>query len=67
MPPARSGDYSLAPPLVAIEDRNQLEQWFATWRGGIGSKHKDLEIVMGDEIAYAHGNGSNKAALDLKP
>jgi ketosteroid isomerase-like protein len=103
--------YTLASPLVAVEDRNQLEQWFATWKGEIGSEHRDLEIAMGNEVAYAHGlahmtgtktdgeavdlwfrqtlgfkkigtswkiahehasvpflmDGSNKAALDLKP
>ncbi len=49
--------YDLAPPLIidaAIErDPNRFQQWFDTWRSPIESKARDLELVVGDGIAYS--------------
>jgi PhnB protein len=47
--------FSLAPPLVADESGPYgLENWFETWKGGIGYEIRDLEIVAGDEVAFSH-------------
>jgi PhnB protein len=47
--------YSLAPPLKNTAGKAGLEAWFATWDGPIGYALKDLKIVAGDEVAFAHG------------
>ena len=51
--------YDLAPPL-AIEaskerDPKNIQQWFDTWSSPIESTPRDLEIVVGDGVAYAFG------------
>jgi ketosteroid isomerase-like protein len=49
--------YDLAPPLriasAQVRDANYIQQWFDTWAGPIGSEARDLEIVVGDGVAYA--------------
>ena len=47
--------YSLAPPLKNAAGKAGLQAWFATWDGPIGHHLKDLKIVGGDEVAFAHG------------
>ena len=47
--------FYLAPPLQATMPlRQNLEQWFATWRGGVGYEIRDLQIHTGADVAYAH-------------
>ena len=47
--------YSLAPPLVSIDDPGDISAWFATWRGPIESEVRDLTIVVSGDIAYSFG------------
>lgn len=51
--------YDLAPPLQiqanAVRDPDYIQQWFDTWDGPIVSEARDLEIVVGENIAYAFG------------
>lgn len=48
--------FDLAPPLrkdaMAVAS---LEHWFAGWAGPIGHALRDVEIVAGDDVAYAFG------------
>jgi ketosteroid isomerase-like protein len=48
-------NYSLAPPLKEAGGKAGLIGWFATWDGPIGYELKDLKVVAGDEVAFAHG------------
>ena len=49
--------YDLAPPLsieAAVErDPAHFQQWFDTWQTAIETTARDLELVVGDGIAYA--------------
>jgi ketosteroid isomerase-like protein len=47
--------YSLAPPLKDTAGAAGLEAWFATWDGPISQELRDLEILAGDNVAFAHG------------
>jgi ketosteroid isomerase-like protein len=47
--------YSLAPPLEDTSGKAGLKAWFDTWDGPFGYEMRDLKIVAGDEIAFAHG------------
>ena len=51
--------YDLAAPLriapEAERDPKYIQQWFDTWDGPIGSEARDLEIVVGGDVAYAVG------------
>jgi ketosteroid isomerase-like protein len=51
--------YDLAPPLRidadAERDPANIQRWFDTWDGPIVSEARDLEIVVGDDVAYAFG------------
>jgi uncharacterized protein (TIGR02246 family) len=52
--------FALAPPLESdaakpAKDENQLEKWFATWRGGIDLEHRDVRVTSGDDVAFCHG------------
>lgn len=51
--------YELAPPLSldarTVRDPSYIQQWFDTWDGPIESVGRDLEVVAGDDIAYALG------------
>jgi len=47
--------YSLAPPLVSdAAGTAGLNAWFATWRGGLEIEHRDLQVVVGGDVAFAH-------------
>jgi len=47
--------YNLAPPLKASGGKAGLAAWLATWDGPIGCEMRDLKIVAGDEVGFAHG------------
>src|SRR5437016_6770456 len=51
--------YDLAPPLAipasTERDPGNMQQWFDTWAGPIESAARDVEIVVGDGVAYAFG------------
>lgn len=47
--------FTLAPPLVADQaPEGDLGKWFSTFSGPIGYEILDLQIVHGEEIAFAH-------------
>lgn len=47
--------FSLAPPLQAKTPlKEDLENWFATFRGPIGLEMRDLKIIAGEDVAYCH-------------
>lgn len=47
--------YALAPPLASeAAGTDGLNAWFATWRGGLEIEHRDLEVVVGGDVAFAH-------------
>ena len=48
--------FDLAPPLAsrgADRYRKNLEAWFPTWDGSIDAEARDLQITMGDEVAFS--------------
>ncbi|WP_435602975.1 YybH family protein [Streptomyces sp. bgisy130] len=51
-------DFSLAPPLQykgpAARDRRAVEAWYATWDGPIEVTVTQLEITVGDDVAFGH-------------
>ena len=47
--------YSLAPPLVSTGGVAELESWFATWDGPLGYEARDLVVIAGEDVAFAHG------------
>ncbi|REK90044.1 DUF4440 domain-containing protein [Streptomyces inhibens] len=51
-------DFSLAPPLQvkgpAALDREAVEAWYATWDGPIEVSLTQVEITVGDDVAFAH-------------
>ena len=47
--------FYLAPPLQAtVPLRENLQSWFASFRGEIGYEMRDLQIFVSNEVAYAH-------------
>ena len=50
--------FDLAPPLAmgpeATHDPTPLQQWFDTWKGPIVSEGRDLDVVVGGDVAYAY-------------
>ena len=46
--------FSLAPPLVATGGFKGIERWFSSWDGPMGYELRDLEVVVGDSVAFAH-------------
>lgn len=48
--------FDLAPPLQHEGDvyRQGFEEWFRTFRGGIGLEIRDLSITVGDDLAFSH-------------
>jgi PhnB protein len=46
--------FSLAPPLTSTADREELEAWFATWRGPLGYEVHHLSVTAGDDAAFSH-------------
>jgi ketosteroid isomerase-like protein len=65
--------YDLAPPLsidAAVErDPSHVQQWFDTWQSPIESTARDVEIEIGDGIAYAfclrHMTGTKKGGQSV--
>jgi PhnB protein len=58
--------FSLAPPLLsARSDAEDLTTWFATWQGPIGYEIHDLNITVGNDVAFSHSvnrmHGTNTA------
>jgi PhnB protein len=48
--------FDLAPPLrVVCPGPKGLQAWFATWRGQIGYTIGDLDVTVGDDVAFCHG------------
>ncbi|MFI9049024.1 YybH family protein [Streptomyces sp. NPDC053427] len=51
-------DFSLAPPLrfkgPEALDQQALEAWYATWDGPIEVTMTEVEIAVGDDVAFAH-------------
>src|SRR5262249_22230909 len=46
--------YNLAPPLRRRGiDRQSITEWFQTWDGPLEYEVRDLEITLGDDIAFA--------------
>jgi len=53
----RAGDflqYSLAPPLAHRTDAANLQSWFDTWQGPIGTESRDIEVAVGGDVAFAN-------------
>jgi ketosteroid isomerase-like protein len=48
-------EFSLAPPLAHTTDAKNLNAWFATWQGPIGSEVRDLRIAVSGDTAFSHG------------
>ena len=47
--------FDLAPPLAsrgAARYRKNLEAWFPTWDGPINLASRDLDVTVGDEVAF---------------
>jgi ketosteroid isomerase-like protein len=51
--------YDLAPPLRADTDPERsvgaLDAWFATFDGPMEYETRDLDVVVGGDVAYCHG------------
>ena len=46
--------FDLAPPLLSRGlDRKGAQAWFDTWDGPIDFEIRDLEVTVGDEVAFA--------------
>ena len=51
-------NFDLAPPLQhrgRKTIRDNLQGWFATFSGPVGSELRDLKIETGGDVAFAHG------------
>jgi uncharacterized protein (TIGR02246 family) len=47
--------FDLAPPLQAqLPFKENLEGWFATFRGSVGYEIRNLHITTADGLAYSH-------------
>jgi PhnB protein len=50
--------FILAPPLQYTRDnpfgKKALEQWFSSFQGPIGYEIRDLNITIGDDVAFCH-------------
>jgi uncharacterized protein (TIGR02246 family) len=50
--------FDLAPPLAlqgaAALDPKPMQAWLDSWRGSIQSEARDLRIVVGEDVAFAH-------------
>ena len=48
--------FFLAPPLQTKGPlKEELEGWFATFRGPIGYELRDVKITASDDLAFSHG------------
>ena len=67
--------FDLAPPLRIptndVRDPKYIQRWFDTWDGPIETEGRDLELVVGDDVAYASelrhmtGTKTDGEAVDL--
>ena len=48
--------FDLAPPLqhVGGDYRRGFEEWFKTFRGPVNVEVQDLDITVGDDVAFSH-------------
>ena len=47
--------FSLAPPLLSTASNAKgLNAWFATWEGPIGYDIRDLNVTVGNDVAFSH-------------
>ena len=48
--------FDLAPPLqhVGADYRHGFEEWFKTFRGPVNVDVQDLQITVGDDVAFSH-------------
>jgi ketosteroid isomerase-like protein len=52
--------FSLAPPLQRVgvdRHRAAMTGWFACFDGPLGYELRDLDITVGDDVAFCHGLG----------
>ena len=47
--------FDLAPPLISAADAEGLRAWFATWSAPLGYEIRDLNITVGNDVAFGHG------------
>lgn len=51
--------FDLAPPLqsvgVGAAAEQELDRWFATWRGPLGYDVRDFSVTTGKDMAFCHG------------
>ncbi|MEU8685807.1 nuclear transport factor 2 family protein [Streptomyces sp. NPDC048611] len=51
-------DFSLAPPLQyrgpEALDQQALEAWYATWEGPVEVTQTQLELTVGEDVAFGH-------------
>ena len=53
---ADSVTFDLAPPLISAgADAAGLQAWFATWHGPIAYEIRDLQVTVGDDVAFCQG------------
>lgn len=46
--------FTLAPPLQHKgKEAEDLQAWFATWKGPIGAEARDVEVSVGGDVAFA--------------
>jgi ketosteroid isomerase-like protein len=58
-------NFDLAPPLQHSGRntiRDNLQGWFATFSGPVGSELRDLKIETGGDVAFAHGFNASMAS-----
>jgi PhnB protein len=63
--------FSLAPPLIStMTDAKAYEAWFATWRGPIGTKIRDLRVAVSGDLGVSHSlnlmTGTSADGHDVK-
>lgn len=50
--------FNLAPPLrhvgAEVQDPSGVQQWLSGFQGEIGAEVRDLEITIGDDVAFCH-------------
>ena len=47
--------YNLAPPLKVEGGVETLAEWFKTWAGPVEVENRDFQILVGEDLAFAHG------------
>lgn len=48
--------YSMGSPLAADQaELEDVDAWFAGWRGPIGYELRDLDVAAGEGVAFCHG------------